>query len=1359
MYSNPTNEILNGKPDFEDDGVNSFEEPARVLEQYITPEESSEVESPSEGEQTSTEVSSDMQQTTEQPQEDKPQEDKPQGNLFEWPDWLDPNNAPLDLEIETSALAGVADTAIGGVNWIAEKFGIPKLPTLTRYQEKELQAIRDVSAVVIPNIVLSGGLSAVGKSLQAANVANKTSKISSVLAKLGNDSAVKFISNAGIGAGSGLIVDTVAPSLELDHNNLGAAKLAWPETAAFIPDSWATLATDTPEVKREKNRREGVALSFGLDLFGAVAKVAIAKRSIPFYVPENEMARAGVERLNKARDAIKTPEDVLLHEAAKRERALDLLGEHNLKKAKEEGITEPLLGYHDSFTATESGLRTVDDGGIVSASVDLLKTTKNVDSFNGRVGSVLPDAVLKESLGLPKGVRKVVVEEAAKLKNAGRYGVNTSQGYKPFSEIEAAAEPITADLLGMSVDEMKEYYKPIRNADGSVSSKSLTYTDDNNATGALLLRDESGAYVASVKALNQYMGEFASWDEAKAVTYLSTSLAGQISDMSWTARQMAGSDALEHIQEMIIDRMSFLMTMIGQTRYVAGRTLNLKNIFKRLTKGDASFLKGPKHERNETLKGLQRIQDETKNSMQTLRNINKERPELLGPFMLAHEISDGDINTITKMNEMYKHLTRTASSAVVDLNPDMPSLINQGLWGNIYNSTFSLGTPLAAGIENAVTLIEKPVALLAGAAAHLPSSLIKGSSEAPIKAMRRGWVQYTKLQDTMVKASKHWSKVFKMASNDPSSVEYIMRDDISRMSGDRMAFVRSFANAQEEIGEYGATHVADVIETLRGLETHPVLRVAANGLTASDGFSKAAIANAEAYAHAYDEINISGGKLNPDMLKTIADQAYKKMFDKKGFLKNDQIEFQAKELTMQSDNILIKGINPILSVVPALRIGAMFPRTGFSILQYFGSHSPVGLLIPEFNKFPKPFHEMPFEKVKKLLEERGIKPTQHIEAQYNEIYYELKGRKVIGASLTGLGLIAAMNDTCRGYGHYDKSVQKTRTDNDWKPLTCKNPNGGYTSYNGYGPITDFVALTTTIYDNADLLEEHTLQNLTEKLQYVASAAIINKTTLRDIAGMYDAFNGNVAELTKLGTEYANKFVPLSGDRKRFAEIMDNGIKNVKQEFDDILAKRNPGLRETLPDAYNYMTGKKKTKGPAGTKPQDWLGRVIHAYTPFRSFDAPTEHAQYLIDIEYDGRAIVSTDVNGIEYPKDMQTAIFKKMGEMGRWDKAVAKMMKDTPADVFRATYRREQKENIAPQDKKEMLNVINWLNGELRDAVDDAENALYGDNSPLLQQAYDEKKEKERQQGHYVEGSSMYTLDEIRKEKESKEQGKRNSK
>tara|TARA_B100001559_G_scaffold317552_1_gene322975 strand:+ start:8041 stop:12105 length:4065 start_codon:yes stop_codon:yes gene_type:complete len=1347
MYSNPTNEILNGKPDLEDDGVNSFEEPAKVLDQYITPEESSEVESPSEGEQTSKEVSSDTQQTTEQPKEEKPQ-----GNLFEWPDWLDPNNAPLDLEIEASALAGVADTAIGGVNWIADKFGIPKIPTLTRYQEQELQAIRDISAQVLPTMALGGALSWAGKGLQGLNVANKTNKISRVLAKLGNDSAVKFISNAGITTGSGLMVDTVAPSLELDHNSLGALKDTWPETYSFIPDSWATLESDTPEVKREKNKREAAVLGFGLDLFASAAKLRIAKKSIPFYVPENEMAKAAAERLNKTLDDIKTPEDVLLHEAAKREQALDLLGEYNLKKAKEEGITEPLLGYHDSFTATESGLRTVDDGGIVSASVDLLKTTKNIDSYNGRVASVLPDAVLKEALGYPKGVRKVVLEEADKLRNAGRYGVNTSQGYKPFSEIEAAAEPITADLLRMSVDEMKEYFKPIRNADGSVSSKSLTYTDDNNATGALLLRDEPGAYVASVKALNQYIGEFASWDEAKAVTYLSTSLGGQISDMAWTARQMTGSDALEHIHEMIIDRMSFLMTMIGQTRYVAGRTLNLKNIFKRLSKGDASFLKGAKHERNETLKGLQRIQDETKNSMQTLRNINKERPELLGPFMLAHEISDGDITTITKMNEMYKHLTRTASSAVVDLNPDMPSLINQGIWGNIYNSTFSLGTPLAAGIENAVTLIEKPVALLAGAAAHLPSSSIRGTSEAPVKAIRRGWVQYTKLQDTMDKAARHMSKVFKMASTDPSSVEYIMRDDISRMSEDRMAFVRSFANAQEEIGEYGASHVADVIETLRGLETHPVLRVAANGLTASDGFSRAALANLEAYAHAYDEINISGGKLNPDMLETIADQAYKKMFNKKGFLKNDQIEFQARELTMQTNNVAIRAVNPVLSVVPALRIGSMFPRTGFSILQYFGSHSPVGLFVETFNKFPKPFHEMPFEKVKKLLEERGIKPTQHIEAQYNEIYYELKGRKVIGGLLTGLGLTAAMHDRCRGYGHYDKGVQKTRTDNNWKPLTCKNPFGGYTSYNGYGPITDFIALTTTIYDNADLLEEHTLQNLTEKLQYVVSAAIINKTTLRDMAGMIDALTGNVAELTKLGTEFSNKFVPLSGDRKRFAEIMDNGIKNVKQEFDDILAKRNPGLRETLPDAYNYMTGKKKTKGPAGTKPLDWLGRVIHAYTGFRSFDAPTEHQQYLIDIEYDGRAIVSTDVNGIEYPKDMQSAIFKKMGELGTWDEAVEEMMKAISADELRATYRREQKENVAPQDKNAMLAVTYRLDKHLRAAVDEAEYALYGDNNPLLQQAYDEKTEKVRQQGQYVKGSSMYTLDKIREEKKRKE-------
>ena len=79
--------------------------------------------------------------------------------------------------------------------------------------------------------------------------------------------------------------------------------------------------------------------------------------------------------------------------------------------------------------------------------------------------------------------------------------------------------------------------------------------------------------------------------------------------------------------------------------------------------------------------------------------------------MLAYEMTDGNINTISKLNEYIKNSTGIASKAFFDANPDMPSAYTQGVWSNIYNSTLSsLVTPLKAGASNSVLLVERPLA-------------------------------------------------------------------------------------------------------------------------------------------------------------------------------------------------------------------------------------------------------------------------------------------------------------------------------------------------------------------------------------------------------------------------------------------------------------------------------------------------------------------------------------------------------------------------------------------------------------------------------------------------------------------------
>ena len=51
-------------------------------------------------------------------------------------------------------------------------------------------------------------------------------------------------------------------------------------------------------------------------------------------------------------------------------------------------------------------------------------------------------------------------------------------------------------------------------------------------------------------------------------------------------------------------------------------------------------------ESNETLRALEKIAQESKQTIETLRQVKAERPQMLGPLMLAYEVTDGKVNSI-----------------------------------------------------------------------------------------------------------------------------------------------------------------------------------------------------------------------------------------------------------------------------------------------------------------------------------------------------------------------------------------------------------------------------------------------------------------------------------------------------------------------------------------------------------------------------------------------------------------------------------------------------------------------------------------------------------------------------------------
>ena len=816
MDLNPLDEIFNGTPELEEDKRKELlaEEELRTQQtlqsEQLAEEESA--ESPQQPQSASTGAT--KKETEEGP------------NVLE-------TAAGLALAVPT----GVVDFGVDALNKISpggraktfmtnEEGNLKKIP---EFESQAAQAVREISSVVIPTIWAAAKFKNLGKAAHGK-----------LGWSLGNDAAFKWFANAGIGVGTGIAVDETAAVQEKDHNLMGTLKSSWPRTWGWIPDDWATLDSDSPDVKRQKNRNEGAGIGIGSDVlvgFGKLFKSLRGVKKATQWVPENEKAKNVLKKMKEQEKLAKDPaENEILNSIKRRSDQLDELGATNTLKSV--NLDQPIFGVHDLYDYTESGLRTSDDMGIIGASVDQVRIEKNLDTVHGRVGSVFTDSAIQFGLEADDAGLKLITDQADILKDS-KYGYELSNGrYISHAEVMDTGDRLAADLYRMDVDEMKRTRDNFSGTDVDTGAKVLT----------------SEGYAGVFKAIRGYMDEFINMDIARAQAYIGTSFAGQVSDMAEGARLMDGTPAVKRAQEQVLDRLQYLMQIKGQTSYARGRALNMLNLWNRVNKKTVTkkmAMEAIKNEKNETLKALLRIQQESEMTMDTLRAVKSERPQLLGPLMLAYEVTDGKVSTITALNEYVKNSTGVFKKAFFDGKVDMPSAWTQGMWANIYNSVLSsVGTPLKAGLSNLALMIERPIATSAGALVH-----------GDFDTLRRAQYMYTiGMGDTLQKAYSHMNQVFRRASSDPSSVGYIMRDDIARKNSDQMTLLRSFADAKEAEGLYGPSAIVNQIEAMNDLAEHPLLRFSANAMTAFDGFTRAFVGNIEARGRAFDTL-VGTGKI------------------------------------------------------------------------------------------------------------------------------------------------------------------------------------------------------------------------------------------------------------------------------------------------------------------------------------------------------------------------------------------------------------------------------------------------------------------------------------------------------------------
>ena len=1136
-------------------------------------------------------------------------------------------------------LVGISDTFIDTINFLSADGGRWDIPKLPAYEEKGIQALRNISGLVIPSLGLRSKL------LQAGAKAHASGQAAPWLQKLGNSKSFQYFAKFGADTGTGVTVDYVAEQNQEDDNVFGVLKAYFPKTYQWIPDSWATNADDSAGEKRSKNVAEGAIFNIFASVIEGAAYLIKGGRSIKRtskFISKNKNVDTLVkDEFSDIQFSDKPIEDKVLRNYARKEKELNLLNEYYISKG------EPAIDWNQ-FDETETLVRTKDADGIVGASADAAQIQNNIDSSWGRIGNLVHEATRKEGIELKNLSNRTLVSELAdELKKAGPVSKRLKNNKLISSQMmDAAGKRLAATILDprVSPDEIIGILDEFKR---SIEGSAIRITGKKGINSAV----------------KQLKTQLADLDVQKARAYLLTSEAGQVADFSEGARLMEDNISVLRTVDAMADRLEVLQVEKGLANFEASNMLsNMRDWKEAVATGDKSVINATADTilANSNAK-LTEIIPKAKAWSNTIKQISRENPQFLRPLLLANEFTDGNVDSLYKLHKWAGNNLSTFRKALYDSNPNVPSIVNKAMWSNLFNSALSaMSTPLNAGVGNLTGLLGKGSATIVGAVAH--GDLAKAK-----KAM----VAHFSLDDTLQKATDHLRLVFRKASINPKEVSYVMRDDIAIQEVKGLNALRSWAYAASENGEDGGLMMLSVYDDLDALAQDPVLRFGGNAMSALDGFSKSVLASTEAKYRAFNKLAQSGDEITDASFKKATDEIYDTFVDSKGMIKEDAVDFASGEIALNANSPITEGMNEFIKRFPAARSFIWFPKTTANVIDTFGKWSPAGILSADYQKMWGPLGmkkvtDFDPKEIAEILTSRGKPVDEFMFDTFDTIRYEVKGKAAIGSLMVTMAGMAMVNDRCTGTGHYNKAVQKQRIRSGWKPKSCKVPGTNkQVSYEWMGPIGDWLSLTVDVVDNFDSLSSGMQEDLYNKLTFVLGSALTNRSVLSQLEPMFDVLQGNGAAASRWATSFGNNFTPLGSLRNEIGKIMYPQLRQIRAELDDHLRNRNAWLdafdpERALPSVVDPIDGKEIGKE------DNWFLRVFNR-GPMKVTSRPSKERQFLIDIEFNSSPNMRVSQRGVVLENHEITAINTKMGEMGIYKEKINEIMKDAARLTYTA--------------------------------------------------------------------------------------------
>lgn len=1074
-------------------------------------------------------------------------------------------------DIARTAAEAVTAPAIGMLDFGMDVVGlIPGLKAAdnwwdenTKYQDKNLQAIRDVASIVGPTIVggglISGGLKAATAGVKISNSARIAGRIA---AELGVDVGVTAIS-----------------SHSAKDDNLAQGLNEW--LGWDVP--WATRDEDSPDVRRAKNIQETAGLTAATSLLGLVlGRSGVIGKAVQRVVPRDEKAAQLVAEM----DAIKQMDPVDARDAAREVAVTDEAQRRFLADPAGDNGYDPFINE-----PAESQARAVQnlEANAIQAKIDTSRIARNIDSNNGRAAPVATEYFQKRFMEAPDGTTRA--ELLQELSDTLAPGVDAFIG----------KTKITAEMMEQDINNLTS---KIFSMDPVEFTKDLEGLRTTIYGGRKFLGEEG--FVTAAEAFKRAFDIYLDPKKMKASAMLTTQAAGNVADSAAAIGLIENVADVTRQQELVLENLRIVNQEVRANQLISGQMLNAKKIAKMKDPLAATDFLRTAQENIE--QGIQTSNKKAREAIDVFLKINKENPEYLKPILQLYHSTNGDVDSIYKMNRWVENKLGLLNKAFFDGEPTVPSMIVEGIQSARYNSVLSGLSALRAATGNATLLVAKPISVFAGAAAT-----------GDIATLKRSFAVYGGFYENMTRAFRLMGQEWKRAVSNPHVVS--RADAKFDAAFDDMDILDNLVEGWNKNGEIGKVAMYNVAKFLKAWNSNNFVRWGTNAMTAIDGFTQSVMASGVARSRAYDEMmSKTKGVFNLDEFNTTQQKLYNEMFDETGLLRDNAAKFASGEISLNLDSELVNGLEGMMKHSPILRAVFMFPRTGVNALQTGWSFNPLSALNMGIGRQRKVLNARTVDEMTEALAEHGMEFSQEA---FNALRAEYKGRQALGTGVVMAAGLFAANGNLTGNGSQDAAERKRMEMLGWKPLSIRNPfTGDWISYKGLEPFDTLLALVGDIAYQSTRIDQAVTEDFLRKVMYSITANTSNKTFLSGFQVVADLLSQDEGAWNRFAAGQLDSLLPVAGIRSTLSRVVVPQLKDVENDFMSYMKNRNRFMfsgNDSLMDQMDIYTG----------EPINFTNPLIsaaNALNPMFKVNGGTEvWRQWLIDTGWDGLQKIRTN--------------------------------------------------------------------------------------------------------------------------------------